>query len=227
MNDKILIIDDDPVLCETLSKAIHSSGMEAECIPSADEARQRLENAAYDLLILDINLPGMDGFAAVENIRSKGIRIPIIIISGRMDEVDALYALNIGADDYITKPFNPMILGAKAKALIRRSRGMALNEQSLITAGPFTYNTSTLRLHKNGAEIQLSSKENAMIKLFIDNVNRIFPKDLLYEMVWGESVIDDNAVMVYINRLRQKLEDDPANPKYIQNVRGIGYRFVV
>ena len=97
----------------------------------------------------------------------------------------------------------------------------------MIQAYPFTYNTSTLRLYKNGVEIPLTSKENAMMKLFIDNVNHIFSKDMLYDLVWGEAIIDENAVMVYVNRLRQKIEDDPSNPKYLQNIRGLGYRFVV
>lgn len=97
----------------------------------------------------------------------------------------------------------------------------------ILTAGPFQYNTSTLRFYKNGHEIILSSKENAMMKLFLDNVNRIFSRDMLYEMIWGETIIDENAIMVYINRLRQKIEEDPAHPHYIQTVRGLGYRFVV
>ena len=97
----------------------------------------------------------------------------------------------------------------------------------MITAGPFRYDTHTLRLYKNGEEVILSSKENAMMKLFIDNINRIFPKDMIYEMIWGESIIDENAIMVYINRLRQKIEDDPSKPVYIQTVRGLGYRFVI
>ena len=97
----------------------------------------------------------------------------------------------------------------------------------MITAGPFRYNTSTLRFYKNDVEIPLSSKENAIVKLFIDNVNRIFPKDMIYDLVWGGALIDENAIMVYINRLRQKIEEDPANPRYIQTVRGLGYRFVV
>ena len=94
-------------------------------------------------------------------------------------------------------------------------------------AGPFRYNSTTLRLYKKGSEIVLSSKENAIMKLFMDNINRIFPKEMIYSMVWGEAIVDENAVMVYINRLRQKIEDDPASPKFIQTVRGLGYRFVV
>ena len=178
-------------------------------------------------MLLDINMEGIDGFQVIQAIRNQGLKIPIIIISGRKEDYDTLYGLNIGADDYITKPFNPIILGAKVKALIRRSQNGLPGSSDLIIAGPFQYNTSTLRFYKNGIEIPLSSKENAMMKLFIDNVNRIFSKDMLYELIWGETIIDENSIMVYINRLRQKIEENPGSPQYIQTVRGLGYRFVV
>ena len=119
-----------------------------------------------------------------------------------------------------------MTLGAKAKALIRRSQ-QHLSDSGLIQAGPFTYDARTLRFYKNDEEILLSSKESAIIKLFIDNVDRIFSKEMIYSMIWGETLVDENAIMVYINRLRQKIEDDPANPAFIQTVRGLGYRFVI
>ena len=192
-----------------------------------EEALALLEQKPYDLLLLDVNMHGMDGFQVVQAIRRRGLRLPIIIVSGRKEDYDTLYGLDIGADDYVTKPFNPVTLGAKVKALIRRSRNHLPGVDSVIAAGPFQYNTSTLRFYKNGREILLSSKENAMMKLFIDNVNRIFSKDMLYDLIWGEAIIDENAIMVYVNRLRQKIEEDPSNPQYIQTVRGLGYRFVV
>lgn len=227
MADTILIVDDDQSVSLTLSKAVQSSGMEAEIANSGEEALKRLSEKRFDLILMDINMPGMDGFQTVESIRKQGIQTPIIIISGRKEDIDTLYGLNIGADDYITKPFNPITLGAKIKALIRRSRNDLPGSSQRISAGPFTYNTSTLRFYKNGEEISLSAKENAMIKLFMDNINRIFSKDMIYEMVWGDSIIDENAVMVYVNRLRQKIEDDPSEPRYIRTVRGLGYRFVI
>ena len=227
MADHILIVDDDAVVLALLSKVIRSNGLNAEAVDSAEKALEMLKDHTYDLILMDVNMRGMDGFSAVETIRGKGIRTPIIIVSGRKEDFDTLYGLDVGADDYITKPLNPVTLGAKVKALIRRSRNTLSEADPIITAGPFTYNTSSLRLYKNGTEISLSAKENAMMKLFIDNVNRIFSKDMLYDMIWGEAVIDENAIMVYISRLRQKIEDNPAVPKYIQNVRGIGYRFVV
>lgn len=227
MADIVLIVDDDASVLTMLSKVIRSNGLAAECVESAEKAFEALSIRSYDLILMDVTLRGMDGFAAVEEIRRRGIRTPIMIVSGRKEDFDTLYGLDIGADDYVTKPFNPVTLGAKAKALIRRSRNCVSPADQVISAGPFTYNTTTLRLYKEGREISLSAKENALMKLFIDNVNRIFSKDMIYEMLWGEAIIDENAVMVYINRLRQKIEDVPSSPKFIQNVRGIGYRFVV
>ena len=227
MADRVLIVDDDAAVLSLLTKVIRSNGLDAECSQNAEQALELLNSQTYDLILMDVNMHGRDGFTGVEIIRSRGIKTPIIIVSGRKEDFDTLYGLDIGADDYITKPFNPVTLGAKVKALIRRSRNSLAEAEPLIAAGPFTYNTSTLRLYKNGVEIPLSAKENAMMKLFIDNANRIFSKDMLYDMIWGEAIIDENAIMVYINRLRQKIEDDPAMPRYIQNVRGVGYRFVV
>ena len=227
MADRVLIVDDDAAVLSLLTKVIRSNGLDAECSQSAEQALELLNSQTYDLILMDVNMHGMDGFTGVEIIRSRGIKTPIIIVSGRKEDFDTLYGLDIGADDYITKPFNPVTLGAKVKALIRRSRNSVTGTESIISAGPFTYNTSTLRLYKHGTEISLSSKENAMMKLFIDNVNHVFSKDMLYDMIWGEAIIDENAIMVYINRLRHKIEDDPAKPRYIQNVRGVGYRFVV
>ena len=227
MADKILIVDDDAAVLSLLNKVIRSNGLDATCAESAETALDLLSANTYDLILMDVNMRGMDGFTAVEAIRNRGIKTPIIIVSGRKEDYDTLYGLDIGADDYITKPFNPVTLGAKVKALIRRSKGNLPGAEAVITAGPFRYNTSTLRFYKNNTEIVLSSKENAIMKLFMDNVNRIFSKDMLYDMVWGSAIIDENAIMVYINRLRQKIEDDPGKPKYIQTVRGLGYRFVI
>lgn len=225
--DKVLIVEDDDSVSGMLCKVIRSNGYEPVAVMSGEAALETIKNEEFALMLLDINLTGIDGFEVVEKVRRSRITLPIIIVSGRKEEYDTIYGLDIGADDYITKPFNPVTLGAKVKALIRRSRGVLAEENNLIKAGPFTYNTSTLRLYKNGSEIILTGKENAMMKLFLDNVNHIFSKDTLYDMVWGDSLTDDNAIMVYINRLRQKIEDEPENPRFIQNVRGLGYRFVV
>ena len=227
MADLVLIVDDDEAVRTTLYKAIRSNGLDAEMASGGEQALDLISKTHYDLILLDVNMPGMDGFTMVQKLRSRGIKTPIIIVSGRKEDYDTLYGLDIGADDYVTKPFNPIVLGAKVKALIRRSKGSLQGADAVTLAGPFRYNNTTLRFYKNGTEIVLSSKENAIMKLFMDNINRIFPKEMIYSMVWGEAIVDENAVMVYINRLRQKVEDDPASPKFIQTVRGLGYRFVV
>lgn len=227
MADHVLIVDDDEAVRTMLYKVIRSNGIEADTAAGGMEALNLIGQKTYDLILLDINMHGMDGFQVIQKIRSQGINTPIIVVSGRVEDYDMLYGLDIGADDYVTKPFNPVVLGAKVKALIRRSKNNPSASKDLLTAGPFQYNTSTLRFYKNRKEILLSAKENAMIKLFMDNVNRVFSKDMIYELVWGETIIDENAIMVYINRLRQKIEEDPGKPKYIQTVRGLGYRFVI
>ena len=227
MADTVLIVDDDASVQTMLYKVVRSNGLSAEIASSGEAALRLTRSNHYDLILLDVNMHGMDGFEVIQQLRSRGIKTPIIIVSGRQEDYDTLYGLDIGADDYVTKPFNPVVLGAKVKALIRRSKGTLTGSDILLTAGPFQYNTSTLRFYKNGQEIVLSSKENAMMKLFMDNINRIFSRDMIYELIWGEAIVDENAIMVYINRLRQKIEDDPAKPKFIQTVRGLGYRFVV
>ncbi|WP_405321290.1 response regulator transcription factor [Frisingicoccus sp.] len=227
MSDTVLIVDDDEAVLNMLYKVIKSNGFEADTASGGESALEMVRSHTYDCILLDINMQGIDGFQVIESIRSHGLKTPIIIVSGRKEDYDTLYGLDIGADDYITKPFNPIIVGAKVKALIRRSKNGMPGSSDIITAGPFQYNTTTLRFYKNGNEIPLSSKENAMMKLFIDNVNRVFSKDMIYDLIWGEAIIDENAIMVYINRLRQKIEENPGKPQYIQTVRGLGYRFVV
>lgn len=219
-----MIIDADMRSRTVLGRALRAAMMVTEAAVSGEDGIERIAQAEYDLVLLDIDLPGIDGFHVIQTVRQRGSRVPMVVVSSHSEDYEQLYALDLGADDYVTKPFNPVVLAAKVRALIRRSRGLPMED--IITAGPFTYNTGTLRFYKNGDEIVLSSKENAMMKLFMDNVDRIFSRSRLYDLIWGGSIVDENTVMVYISRLRAKIEDDPAKPKYIQTVRGLGYRFV-
>lgn len=227
MADMVLIIDQDKAVLTMLYKVLKSNGIEADMASDGEAALKLLKTKRYDLILTEVDLPDVDGLQLVQRLRKQGLKTPVIAVSSRKEDYDIIYALDVGADDYVTKPFNPIVLGAKAKAMIRLSRNYLTGMDTVISAGPFRYNTSTLRLYKNGAEINLSSKENAMIKLFLDNVNRVFSKDMLYDLIWGEAIIDENVIMVYINRLRQKIEENPSKPRYIQTVRGLGYRFVV
>ena len=225
--DLVLVVDDDQAVRTMLGKVMTGNYFDVVETASGEEALAAIEENDFALILLDINMHGMDGFEVIHELRGRGENVPIMVVSGRKADYDTLYGLDIGADEYITKPFNPVTLGAKAKALIRRSRSSVSDDNPILEVGPFTYNTHTLRFYKNEVEIPLSAKENAMIKLFIDNVDHIFSKDMIYSVIWGETIIDENAIMVYVNRLRQKIEDDPSNPRYLITVRGLGYRFTV
>ena len=141
MADRVLVVDDDKTILTMLHKALKSSGISADLAISGEAALTLLAENTYDLILLDINMRGMDGFEVIQRIRGKGLSTPVMVVSGRKEDRDALYGLEIGADDYITKPFNPVTLVAKAKALIRRSRSTSSQSSNIITAGPFTYNT--------------------------------------------------------------------------------------
>ena len=225
--DFVLVVDDDQAVRTMLCKIMTGNDFEVAQAENGEDALKLVSENEFDLVLLDINMHGMSGFEVINEIRSQGKNVPIMVVSGRKADYDTLYGLDIGADEYITKPFNPVTLGAKAKALVRRSKSSVSGGDPIMKVGPFTYDTQTLRFYKNDEEIPLSAKENAMIKLFIYNEDSVFSKDMIYSMIWGETIIDENAIMVYINRLRQKIEDDPSDPKYIQTVRGLGYRFTV
>ena len=226
-DENVLIVDDDPMVRKVLTKVVVSNGFSASSAASGEEALSILQRQHVDLIILDVMMGGMDGFEVVQEIRRRKNETPIIILSARTEDYNTLYGLDIGADDYITKPFNPVLIGAKVKALIRRNKTAQSGGQNLQTAGPFVYHNDTMRLMKDGVEIPLSSKENIMMKLFLDHVGQVFTKEQLYQHVWGDVLVDANAVMVYISHLRNKLEKDPKNPEYLKTVWGLGYKFVV
>lgn len=227
-NETVLIVDDDLAIQKLLTKVVEGNGYKSFLASNGQEAIALTRTQKIDLILLDIMMNGSDdGFNVISSLRSVGNDIPIIILSGRTADFDALYGFDIGADDYITKPFNPIILGAKIKALMRRNQKTAFQAHHFIVAGPFRYSNMTLEFFKNDQLIPLSSKENVMMKLFISNINRVFTKEQLYELVWGNTIVDENAIMVYVNRLRSKIEDNPKSPRYIKNIWGLGYKFSV
>ena len=227
MSDKVLIVDDDPAICKLLEKVMKSNDLETTVAASGADALALIRTHAFDIILMDVMLGDMEGFEVIKKIRSQGISTPVMIVSGRNEDYDSLYGLSLGADDYITKPFRPLVLGAKVKALIRRNKNLILDSSDTLECGPFRYDTSAMRFYKNGEELILSSKESALLLLFMKHPQQVFTKDMIYEHVWGNTIaVDDNAIMVYINRLRGKVEDDRQTPKHIITIRGLGYRFV-
>lgn len=227
MTDKVLIVDDDPAICKLLEKVMRSNELNTTIARSGAEALSMVKNHTFDIILMDIMLGDMEGFEVIKRIRSQGISTPIMVVSGRNEDFDSLYGLSLGADDYITKPFRPLVLGAKVKALIRRNKNMVLDNSNLLECGCFSYDNSSMRFYKNGEELFLSSKESSLLLLFMKHPQQVFTKDIIYEHVWGNSIaVDDNAIMVYVNRLRGKIEDDKQNPRHILTIRGFGYRFI-
>lgn len=221
----VLIVDDDRFVRRTISRVLQSEGISTSEASSGTEAIEMLGGRAFDLILLDIIMEGMDGFQVVHQIRSLGITTPVFILSGRQADNDKIFALGIGADDYITKPFSPSVLCAKVKACLRRFRTPDRKAERALLAGPFCYTADEMRLTKDGVEIPLSSKECFLMRFFLANKNKVLTKEQIYNSVWGNSVVDDNTIMVHIRRLRTKIEDDPNHPVYLKTIRGVGYQF--
>ena len=222
----ILFIEDERNILAFVAKLLSGHNYKVTTATTGTEGLQLINSICPDLILLDLGLPDMDGQIIIRQVREWS-NCPIIIISARTNEHEKVKALDLGADDYITKPFRPLVLGAKVKALIRRNKNLVLDNSDTLECGPFSYDTTTMRFYKNGEELILSSKESALLLLFMKHPQQVFTKDMIYEHVWGNTVaVDDNAIMVYINRLRGKIEDDRQNPAYILTIRGLGYRFV-
>ena len=223
---KILVVDDEKVLVKGIKFNLENEGYQVEVGYDGEQAVELARNGGFDLIILDLMMPKIDGLQACMRIREFS-NVPVIMLTARSEDTDKIIGFECGADDYITKPFRPLVLGAKVKALIRRNKNMVLDHSDVLDCGPFTYNTSTMRFYKGEEEISLSSKENSLMLLFMKHPGQVFTKDMIYEHVWGTSVaVDDNAIMVYINRLRGKIEEDRQKPEHIVTVRGLGYRFI-
>lgn len=224
---KILIVDDEKGVRELIKRALITENfllMEAE---TGSEVQNLLKNTVFDLIILDIILKDMTGLEILKNIQCMGVETPVIFLTGCREEYDEVIGLGLGADDYITKPFSPLLLNAKVKAHLRRYKkfkGVKSNENKIVK-GPFVLDLINYKLYKAEREIILSSKELLLMKLFIDNPNTIFSKEELYCKIWNDIVIDNNTIMVYIRRLRKKIEENPNEPLYLQTIWGIGYKF--
>ena len=226
MADTVLIVDDDEAVLTMLYKVIRSNGIEADTVASGEEALERTAQRTYDLILLDVNLMGMDGFQVVQTLRQRGVRTPIIIVSGRKEDYDTLYGLDIGADDYVTKPFSPAELTARIDALYRRTGGGDPVDTGEISQPPFLLNTRNRTLEKNGQRVKLTQVEYSIIKLFMDNPGKALSREEILDSVWGRDYFGELKIVdVNIRRLRIKIEDDPTNPAYITTVWGYGYKW--
>ncbi len=227
MMKRILVVDDDPMVCKVISRVLASKGMQPTVATGGAEALECLTKQPFEAVVLDIRMDDIDGFDVLEQIRATGNDVPVIILSADNENYSMLLGLESGADDYMTKPFDPTFLAAKIDALIRRERKHSA-AASALECGNLRYDPAARSLVRGDEEISLSAKEHALIALFMENPGKVFSKDELYNRIWGEGrnqeKSDDNTVMVHINRLRGKIEPDPRNPRHILTVWGIGYK---
>ncbi|WGG46572.1 response regulator transcription factor [Rossellomorea sp. DA94] len=227
MGTKILIVDDDPDIRNLISVYLENEGIDTVQAEDAMEALKLLSSKEVDLIILDVMMPNMSGIDACMKIREER-QMPIIMLSAKSQDMDKIQGLASGADDYLTKPFNPLELTARVKSQLRRYRrynaGTEQN-QSTLEIGNLTIDTGNRQVSVGGKEVRLTPKEFAILELLARNRGQVLSVGQIYEAVWKEVFLkSDNTVMVHITNIRDKIEEDPKRPVYIQTVWGVGYK---
>jgi DNA-binding response OmpR family regulator len=223
----LLIVDDDPGICRMLVRYLEDQGLQSESVGSADEMDVWLAVKSADLIVLDLMLPGEDGLSIARRLRGSS-NIPIIMLTAKGDEIDRIIGLEVGADDYLAKPFNPRELLARIHSLLRRASYSNVEEldNEIVTFGDYQFNKKSLILTLSGKEVELGYADISLLQLFIDKPNQPLSRDYILNQLSG---IDrdpfDRSVDVRVTRLRKKIELDPTAAQYIRTVRGIGYRF--
>lgn len=228
MQYNILLIEDDTAISEMVENHLKKEGFSVAVAFNGEEGISKFLNNSFDLIILDIMLPKLDGMEVMKIVRQKSL-IPILIMSAKDSDVDKAIGLGLGADDYIAKPFSLVELSARIKAAIRRANNYSMpqkkEEKNNLTVNQLTLDLENYSVCKNGIPIQLTSKEFEILKLFITNPNKVFTKSQIYSSVWNEDYYgDENVINVHMRRLREKIEDTPSEPKYIKTIWGIGYK---
>lgn len=233
MEGNLLIIEDDAGISGMIADYMNKEGYRSTVVHEGDRALEQFQADRYDLVLLDLMLPGRSGMDVLQEIRGVS-RVPILIVSAKDNEVEKALGLRFGADDYIAKPFSLIELSARIQASIRRATQYSTPDQpappqparpTLLTAGDLTVDPENFSVRKRGEEIRLTAKEFQILKLMLQHPSRVYTKAMLYEQVWNEEYYnDDNAINVHMRRLREKIEDDPSSPRYIVTLWGIGYR---
>lgn len=220
----ILLVEDNRELAELLQAFLEKDGFSVHSVPTGEEASAYLEENGVKILLLDIMLPGMDGFAVCRAVREKG-NIPILIMSARAGKDDKLNGFGLGADDYMEKPVDPDLLTAKVRALMQRTYGARTKNDYLVSGG-LTIDRNSRKVYREEREVELNAKEYELLLLFAENPGRTLHKEYLFDHIWGlESFSENQTLTVHIKMLRSKIEDDPREPKRIQTVWGVGYRY--
>ena len=222
---KILVVDDEKTLVKGIKFNLENEGYQVECAYDGAAAVDLARNEKFDLLILDVMMPELDGLEACMRIREFS-NVPIIMLTAKSEDADKLMGFECGADDYLTKPFNILELKARVRALLRRAAGVQRVQGAVLTVGDISLNTEERVAIRNGETVDLTAKEYDLIELLMRNPRRVYSRENLMNVVWGYSYAGDyRTVDVHIRRLREKLEKNPAEPDHIMTKWGVGYYF--
>lgn len=222
---KILVVDDEKLLVKGMKFNLENEGYEVECAYDGAAAVELARSNRFDLIILDVMMPELDGVEACMRIREFS-NVPVIMLTAKSEDADKLMGFESGADDYLTKPFNILELKARVRALLRRAAGTQRNRGAVLTAGDLSLNTEERVAIRDGKTVDLTAKEYDLIELLMRNPRRVYSRENLMNVVWGYAYAGDyRTVDVHIRRLREKLEKNPAEPEYIMTKWGVGYYF--
>ena len=227
MAKKVLVVDDEKLIVKGIRFSLEQDGMEVDCAYDGQEALDKAMATPYDMILLDVMLPKMDGFEVCQRIREFS-NMPIVMLTAKGDDMDKILGLEYGADDYITKPFNILEVKARIMAIMRRTTPQVVKEQKIteIKSGDFTINTENRRLFILDQEINVTSKEFDMLLLLVTNPGKVYSRDELLRAIWGEDYPGDaRTVDVHIRRLREKIEPNASEPKYVHTKWGVGYYY--
>ena len=222
---KILVVDDEKLLVKGMKFNLENEGYEVECAYDGAAAVELARTCRFDLIILDVMMPQLDGLEVCMRIREFS-NVPIIMLTAKSDDADKLMGFESGADDYLTKPFNILELKARVRALLRRAAGVQRSAGAELTIGDITLNTEERAAFKAGRPVELTAKEYDLVEMLMRNPRRVYSRENLMNVVWGYTYSGDyRTVDVHIRRLREKLEKNPAEPEYILTKWGVGYYF--
>ena len=225
MGKKVLVVDDEKLIVKGIRFSLEQDGMEVDCAYDGEEALQKIKDNEYDIILLDVMLPKLNGFEVCQMAREFS-NVPIVMLTAKGDDMDKILGLEYGADDYITKPFNILEVKARIKAIMRRMSPKTKEKSKIIESGDMRLDCEGRRVYAGNREINLTAKEFELLELLILNPNKVYSRENLLKTVWGADYPGDvRTVDVHIRRLREKIEEKPSEPKYVHTKWGVGYYF--
>ena len=219
----VLVVDDEPIVRDVVARYLRREGFETLIAADGETARELIQRQTFSLVVLDVMLPGMDGLSLCRWIRANS-DLPVILLTARGEEADRIVGLELGADDYVTKPFSPRELAARVRTVLRRTAPVASSIDRLEVGG-LVLDSASREARRGGDVLRLTVKEFDLLWFLASNPNRVFSRDQLMDRVWGySSALDTGTVTVHVRRLREKIEDNPSQPRVLETVWGVGYR---